>query len=830
MLWLALMVSVLWVVPAWGATYYVSTSGSDGNACTDGNISAPKRNIAGSSGGISCLFPGDTLFIRGGTYNEQIRPPGGAWMRSGTGEGSRVTIAAYQQEVVVLQPFSGNAVLSLEQTGNFSWMTFERLVFDGINTSGVAHIAGDTHHLRFRNCEFKNSHVDGNSHGFGGSGGHHHEFLGIYIHNVTGYGAYFSGADSLWDHVTIVDNGGYGLHFYDKASHIDNTVVRNSVIARNGFNNQFGGGGIVFFHGDNQRAYNNLIYGNFEGIGIRSSCNSCRIYNNTIYNNQFRAIQILGETFDYEYPPGSGIFREIRPPTNVYMQNNIMAVNGNVLDHQNGTIAAFDHNVCQGTNQSQCDRTGNPAFEDAGSDNFKIGPTSDARNTGIDLSSAGGFTIDYAGDQRGQGGAWDIGAYEYNEGVQPCPPNCPQTCPPDCPPSGNPIYVRGGAGSDSNTCTSAENPATAKQHLLGASGALSCMVTPGKVLYVEGNGQIYSEEIDTTSIIGGDGPSFTTATRLEGYGSPLPVLRAPAGGNINLWVRGSNSKYLIFKKLIIDGNNDTYNTVAVAAPAHHIRFEEVEVKNTLGRGFEGIHISSVDNVEVVDTFIHDVQRDAIKLEGTINGFLCQRCHLFSAQGDGLLSTSSGTKTNVTIQETEVRNNSGDGLDLENATGTVVQNMLNHSNGGIGFRIRPGSSGTRAYNNTLYGNTGVGLQCDAGASSTEMRNNIVYGNTAGNILNNCAATVARNLCAVSSADCAVAGNPLFVSAPSDLHLSDGSPGINAGETISTITTDYSGNPRQQDGQDIGAYERTQTGPTGPGTTEQPCNLVWAGWFF
>jgi Right handed beta helix region len=817
MLWFVLVVSLLWVAPAWSATYFVATNGSDGNPCTDNNINAPKRNIAGSSGGISCLFPGDTLFIRGGTYNEQIRPPGGSWMRSGTGENSRITIAGYQQETVILQPFSGNAVLSLEQTGNFSWMTFERLVFDGNNTGGVAHIAGDTHHLRFRNVELKNSHVDGNSHGFGGSGGHHHEFLGIYIHHVTGYGAYFSGADSLWDHVTVVDNGGYGLHFYDKASHIDNTVVRNSVIARNGFNNQYGGGGIVLFHGDNQQVYNNLIYGNFEGVGIRSSCNSCRVYNNTIYNNQFRAIQILGETFDYEYPPGSGIYREIRPPSNVYLQNNIFDSNGNTIDYQNGTIAAQDHNLCQGANQNLCDMIGNPAFEDAGGNNFKLTAGSQARNRIPTSAGACTLAIDFEGTARPQtpvGGSstpCDIGAYEYKEGNPVTPPN------------GNAIYVRGSVGNDSNSCFAAESTTTAKQHLLGPDGALNCMQTPGKVLFIEGNGSVYSEEIDiaNTSLVGGDGPSFTTATRLEGYGSPLPVLKAPAGGGLNLYVRGSNAKYLIVKKLVIDGNNDTYNTVAIAAPAHHIRFEEVEVKNTLGRGFEGIHLSNVNNIEFVDTFVHDVQRDAIKVEGAIDGILCQRCHLFNAQTSGLYVVNNGAKTNLTLRETEIRNNGGDGITAETGTGILLQNLLLHSNGGRGVWIQSGTSGTSLLNTTVYGNTGVGVQCDPPASNTEIVNNIVYGNSGGNIVNNCSAVAASN----------VTINPNFRGPPGDLKLNEPSPAIDQGQTLPSILTDYEGQPRQQGQQDVGAYETiATTGTPGETVTEQPCNLLAASMYF
>jgi hypothetical protein len=157
-------------------------------------------------------------------------------------------------------------------------------------------------------------------------------------------------------------------------------------------------------------------------------------------------------------------------------------------------------------------------------------------------------------------------------------------------------------------------------------------------------------------------------------------------------------------------------------------------------------------------------------------------------------------------------------------------MLIRSNGAQGIWLRLGASGTRAYNNTIYGNTGVGLQCDSGATSTELRNNIIYGNTGGNLLNNCGATVAKNLCAATSADCALGGDPLFVAAPSDLHLANGSPAIDAGESIPSIVTDYDGQPRQQGAQDLGAYERTQAAPASPSGTELPCNVLATSMYF
>src|SRR4030095_1554131 len=103
----------------------------------------------------------------------------------------------------------------------------------------------------------------------------------------------------------------------------------------------------------------------------------------------------------------------------------------------------------------------------------------------------------------------------------------------------NPIYVRKTAGSPSNSCIAAEQTTTAKQTI---ADACQCMTVPGKVMMIEGNGNTYVEQIDTGSgcpITGGNGPSYTTATRLEGYGTPLPTIQAPVGAQMVLWLRAS---------------------------------------------------------------------------------------------------------------------------------------------------------------------------------------------------------------------------------------------------------------------------------------------------
>jgi len=81
---------------ATGATHYVSTSGSDSNA---GTLAQPFSTL---NKAVSVLRPGDTLYVRGGTYVESLSnniPGGTSWSKP-------VTIAAYPGETVIIQAAS----------------------------------------------------------------------------------------------------------------------------------------------------------------------------------------------------------------------------------------------------------------------------------------------------------------------------------------------------------------------------------------------------------------------------------------------------------------------------------------------------------------------------------------------------------------------------------------------------------------------------------------------------------------------------------------------------------------------------------------------------
>ena len=111
-----------------GSAHYVSQGGSDG---ADGSIGSPWRTLGYA---ISRLGPGDTLYLRAGTWTED------AWSRgtlpSGSSEAQRVTFAAYPGEVVVIRPASAS-VGALYLVGQRNqYITFKGLVWDGSSLKG----------------------------------------------------------------------------------------------------------------------------------------------------------------------------------------------------------------------------------------------------------------------------------------------------------------------------------------------------------------------------------------------------------------------------------------------------------------------------------------------------------------------------------------------------------------------------------------------------------------------------------------------------------------------------------------------------------------------
>ncbi|MEK6802005.1 MAG: right-handed parallel beta-helix repeat-containing protein [Nitrospirota bacterium] len=404
------------------ATYYVAPNGNDSVLCVNAsNISTPKRTI---NSALDCPMPGDTLFIRAGTYAEAINsnqhtiPTGTSWS-------APVTISGYPGETVTLNP-SACEILNLPAS-YLQYIIFKDLVLDGINlvrNTGVGcygiSTQPSTHHLRFQNLEVKNSPWNGII-----VAGSFHEFINLKVHDngawsmSTGYGPGNNGAYLTTDN-SIVDGGEYynnqcfGVRFMDSsaAQSSDNNVVRNTRIYGNGRGVAFsgtatcgsGGGGIVL--GDaNNAAYNNLIYSNYWGFQTTGSgtrpVSGALVYNNTFYANLY-GINVSSESI------------------NAQVRNNILFQNGfGIANTGSGTF--FSNNLCPAAALG-CSLIGDPKFANAAGFDLRIQAGSPAIDAGTPLSLVGN---DFARAARPQGPNYDIGAYEANgttDTTAPVPP------------------------------------------------------------------------------------------------------------------------------------------------------------------------------------------------------------------------------------------------------------------------------------------------------------------------------------------------------------------------------------------------------------------------
>jgi parallel beta-helix repeat protein len=290
-------------LPVNGETFYVSPNGADGSCDQAKNAGTPLRTIAQAMG---CMKPGDTLLLRGGEYNEAIRPED-MTIPSGNSWEEAITIAGYPGERAVIKGVALNSGMGV------SYLVFDNLVIDGGVYAGT-----DNHHIRVNNSdvfghnenymanyeEIKRQYEAwGKNDGYNFMQWTNHfgtisvisgpadylEVTNSKIHDGF-YGAYVNGSHMLFEGNEVYDNiGAYGLHVYSSSgSGVGDNVFRNNAVHDNGGYDYRGmaGAGIVLSSGSNNVAENNHIYNNAGG-GIEASwgCNGCTIANNTIENN-----------------------------------------------------------------------------------------------------------------------------------------------------------------------------------------------------------------------------------------------------------------------------------------------------------------------------------------------------------------------------------------------------------------------------------------------------------------------------------------------------------------------------------------------------------------
>jgi parallel beta-helix repeat protein len=338
----------------------------------------------------------------------------------------------------------------------------------------------------------------------------------------------------------------------------------------------------------------------------------------------------------------------------------------------------------------------------------------------------------------------------------------------------------------------------------------------GDTLYIrEGT---YAEAIRTSTTGVPSGTSWSNSVTVAGYPSETVILTGDGVAAIDL-SSGSGVSYVIFKDFTIDVSGGNIDTIGVYAgtSVHHIRFQNMEVRSRIfGTGTTSAGANAFAGggnfIEVLNCNIHNFQDYGFYVRG--QNWLIDKNQIHHNGGYGVQIYDSGqsnVNNNVVSNNKIYANGSAFfittyALVLSSGSNNIACNNIIYGqvggsgNGGIQVAYTNGGTNNQVYNNTVYGNPGNGIDIFAGASGTVVKNNIVYGN-GGGISDAGTGTVLSNN---------VTTDPQFVNASAnDFSLRASSPAINAGVTVSIVTTDMNGVARPQGAAyDVGAYEYSQ----------------------
>ena len=349
-------------------------------------------------------------------------------------------------------------------------------------------------------------------------------------------------------------------------------------------------------------------------------------------------------------------------------------------------------------------------------------------------------------------------------------------------------------------------PGTETQPFRTLSHGVS-VLTPGDTLYVMSG--TYAEALLDNIPSGTSWSAPVTVAAAPGH---TVTLKPDLGAGRVLHFQGQ--KYIIIDGLILDATNVTYEAVKITlggglGGAHHIRLIRCELKNAPGQGI--LTTGHADFNEFIDLNVHDngingyhhglyISTSNNLVEGSI-------VHHNSGYGVHVYNGGSADPTdranNNIIRNNKISNNGyvegGAGIIIGSGDGnTAYNNIIWGNNWGISVAYGDPTNSS-VYNNTVYNNTNEGIYIAQYSLTTIVRNNIVYLNSVPQIRDKPGnSTIDHNL---------VGTDPLFVNAAiADFRLQPGSPAIDAGITLATVTTDIAGTSRPKGGSyDIGAFE-------------------------
>ncbi|WNM58124.1 right-handed parallel beta-helix repeat-containing protein [Candidatus Nitrospira allomarina] len=395
--------------------YFVAAS--NGNDKNYGTIEAPFFTL---EKGVSLLLPGDTLYIRGGTYTRNHKlwePPNGISWENAT------TIKAYQNEKVIIKSLPGTSVFRFKDDSQY-------IIMDGLTVDGGGPGHGLTgytmgtgsHHLRIINGEVKNT----NDSALLGSEADYIEIINMKLHDswqgTAGYGGgeksygfYLNGDYNLVQDCEIYNSHGYGIHMYSTNNQPSHNRIINNRIHDNDL------AGIIVTKGINNQVINNVFWNNARGIEVLYDATNTIVYHNTSYSNSKGEI-LLGDRSSQSIVKNNLLVGTNTQPVLLVVdgtgaskiENNLIL---GVSKNPSELMKIYESSAIAGGNLiGDSYRHGLKKIDTF---DFHITETSSAIGAGLVLADV---KVDMDGVSRNSTAGYDIGAYQFGGGISQEPP------------------------------------------------------------------------------------------------------------------------------------------------------------------------------------------------------------------------------------------------------------------------------------------------------------------------------------------------------------------------------------------------------------------------
>jgi hypothetical protein len=275
-------------------TYYVSKTGSDSNP---GTLAQPYKTITHA---VGLLHPGDTLYVRAGTYAESFNsniPGGTSWS-------APVTVAAYPGETVILQPNKGADRVFTFASSSSRYISIEGFILNAVNVNydAIKITAGNgvANHIRIKNCEVMNAPQQGIL--VTQRGADYNQFINLKVHdngtNNFGHGMYIENNYNLVDGCDLYNNAGYGIQVYKgggiNGQDAGHNTIQNTSSHDNGRHGNGGSSGIGVFVGDGNQVLNCRVWNNPRGIVTDYGATNSLFSNDTVFNSTMDAGIYIG--------------------------------------------------------------------------------------------------------------------------------------------------------------------------------------------------------------------------------------------------------------------------------------------------------------------------------------------------------------------------------------------------------------------------------------------------------------------------------------------------------------------------------------------------------